>query len=73
VAILNPVGDQATVFIVDGQDRARIREIRPGIMADGMTEVLDGLDEGDKVVTVGQLELHEGDHVTVNRAGPWNH
>lgn len=72
VAILNPVGDKATVFIVDGENRARIREVRPGLMADGMTEVLDGLEEGDKVVTVGQLELHEGDRVSVNRAGPWN-
>jgi len=72
VAILNPVGDQATVFIVDGDSHARIREVRPGLMADGMTEILDGLEEGDKVVTVGQLELHEGDRVTVNRSGPWN-
>jgi membrane fusion protein (multidrug efflux system) len=72
VAIINPVGDQATVFIVDGDSRARIREVRPGLMADGMTEILDGLQKGDKVVTVGQLELHDGDHVVVNRSGPWN-
>jgi RND family efflux transporter MFP subunit len=73
VAIINPVGNQATVFIVDGDNRARIRQVRPGLMADGMTEILDGLREGDKVVTVGQLELHDGDHVVVNRSGPWNH
>jgi membrane fusion protein (multidrug efflux system) len=73
VAILNPVGDKATLFIVDGGNRAHIREIRPGLMADGMTEILDGLQEGEKVVTVGQLELHEGDRVTINRSGPWNH
>jgi len=72
VAILNPVGDRATIFVVDGQNRARIREVRPGLMADGMTEILDGLQEGEKVVTVGQLELHEGDRVTINRSGPWN-
>jgi len=73
VAILNPVGDKATVYVVDGENHARIREIRPGVMADGMTEILDGLAEGEKVVTVGQLELHEGDRVTINRSGPWNH
>jgi membrane fusion protein (multidrug efflux system) len=72
VAILNPVGDRATLFVVDGAGRARIREVRPGLMADGMTEILDGLQEGEKVVTVGQLELHEGDRVAINRAGPWN-
>jgi membrane fusion protein (multidrug efflux system) len=72
VAILNPVGDAATVFVFDGQNKAHIRQIRPGIMADGMTEILDGLEEGEKVVTVGQLELHEGDRVAINRSGPWN-
>jgi len=72
VAVINPVGDKATVFTVDADSRVRIREVRPGMMADGMTEILDGLQEGEKVVTVGQLELHEGDHVAVNTAGPWN-
>jgi len=42
VAIMNPVGDKATLFVVDGENRARIREIRPGLMADGMTEILEG-------------------------------
>ena len=73
VAIINPVGDLATVFIVDRDNHARIREVRPGLMADGMTEILDGLQKGDRVVTVGQLELHDGDQVVVNRSGPWNH
>jgi RND family efflux transporter MFP subunit len=73
VAILNPVGDKATLYVVDNQNHARIREVRPGLMADGMTEILDGLQEGEKVVTVGQLELHDGDQVVVNRSGPWNH
>jgi membrane fusion protein (multidrug efflux system) len=73
VAILNPVGDKATLFVVDAQNRARIREVRPGLMADGMTEILDGLETGEKVVTVGQLELREGDRVSINRSGPWNH
>ena len=73
VAILNPVGDKATIFVVDGENRSHIREVTPGMMADGMTEILSGLQEGEKVVTVGQLEIHEGDRVTVNRSGPWNH
>ena len=73
VAVLNPVGDKATVIVVDSGSRARIREIRPGIMADGMTEVLDGLQKGERVVTVGQLELRDGDRVSVNISGPWMH
>ena len=73
VAVLNPVEDRATVFVVDAGNRAHIREIRTGLMADGMMEVLDGLKKGERVVTVGQLELREGDKVSINISGPWIH
>jgi hypothetical protein len=41
-------------------------------MADGMTEILDGLEEGEHVVTVGMQELHDKDRVLLNQSGPWN-
>jgi membrane fusion protein (multidrug efflux system) len=71
-AVIDPVGDRATVFVVDSDGRAHARQIRRGLMADGMTEMLDGLQEGEQVVTVGMLELHENDKVLVNKNGPWN-
>jgi membrane fusion protein (multidrug efflux system) len=71
-ALINPVEDRATVFVVDKNDVAHIRQVRRGLMAEGMTEILDGLQEGERVVTVGQLELRDNDHVHPNAFGPWN-
>jgi len=63
VAILNPSGEQASVFVVDANGHANLRKIRPGVVVDAMTEVRDGLKEGEKVVTVGQLYLNNNDKV----------
>jgi RND family efflux transporter MFP subunit len=71
-AVIDPVGDRATVFVVDGDHHAHARAVRRGLMADGMTEILDGLEEGEHVVTVGMQELHDKDRVLVNQSGPWN-
>jgi membrane fusion protein, multidrug efflux system len=72
-AVIDPVGDKAMVFVVDPREgRAHARVIRRGLMADGMIEVLDGLEEGEQVVTVGQLDLRDNDRVYVNHSAPWN-
>ena len=63
IAIMNPSGEQASVFVVDSSGHAIERNIRPGIVVDAMTEVRDGLKEGEKVVTVGQLYLNNNDKV----------
>ena len=61
VAVINPSGDQASVFVVNGDGRANLRKVRLGIVVNAMTEVTGGLKEGEKVVTVGQLYLKEND------------
>jgi membrane fusion protein (multidrug efflux system) len=71
-AVIDPVGDKATVFVVEKDDHAHVRVVRRGLMADGMTEILDGLQEGEEVVTVGQLDLRDNDRVNINHSGPWN-
>src|SRR6266576_3234712 len=63
VAIMSPSGDQASVFVVDRSGRATPRKVNLGIVANGMTEVTSGLNEAEKVVTVGQLYLKENDKV----------
>ena len=63
IAIMNPSGEQASVFVVDSSNHAEQRKIRPGIVVDAMTEVKDGLKEGEKVVTIGQLYLNNNDKV----------
>ena len=71
-AVIDPVGDKAMVFVIGPDGRSHIRTIRRGLMADGKTEILDGLQEGEQVVTSGQQELHDNDRVSVNHSGPWN-
>jgi membrane fusion protein, multidrug efflux system len=71
-AVINPVGDKAMVYVVDKDNRAHVREIRRGLLISGMTEVLDGLQEGEEVVTVGTQELRDNDRVVVNQSAPWN-
>jgi RND family efflux transporter MFP subunit len=71
-ALMNPVGDRATVFVVGTDHKVHLRNIRPGPSVEGMTEVLGGLQENDQVVTAGQFGLHDDDAVTVNRFAPWN-
>jgi RND family efflux transporter MFP subunit len=63
IAIMNPSGEQSQVFVVDSTNHANLRKVRPGIVVDAMTEITDGLKEGDKVVTVGQFYLRDHDKV----------
>jgi membrane fusion protein (multidrug efflux system) len=71
-AVMNPVGDHATVFVIDDSGRARIRDVRVGLTVGNATEILSGLDENEQVVVVGQFGLHDSDRVRVNQSGPWN-
>jgi membrane fusion protein (multidrug efflux system) len=71
-ALMNPVGDHATVFVVDQNNIAHLRPVRYGLRAEGFTEIKDGLQEGELVVTVGQQELRDGDRVRANPSGPWS-
>lgn len=63
IALINPTGDQASVFVVGPDGVARLRKVRSGVVANAMTEILDGLREGEQVVTVGQLNLRDNDKV----------
>ncbi len=63
VAIINPSGDQASVFVVDSRGHANLRKVGLGLVANALTEVTSGLIEGERVVAVGQLYLKENDKV----------
>jgi membrane fusion protein (multidrug efflux system) len=63
IAIMNPSGEQNSVFVVDRTNHANLRKVHPGIVVDAMTEITNGLKEGEKVVTVGQFYLKENDKV----------
>jgi len=49
-------GDSAHVWLANPKDRTiELRTIKPGLISDGMVEVLDGLKPGDQIVTSGAL------------------
>jgi membrane fusion protein, multidrug efflux system len=57
-------GKDAAVFIIDGSKVKRMN-LSTGLTADGKVEILSGLKEGDKVVTLGQNSVREGSQVQV--------
>jgi membrane fusion protein (multidrug efflux system) len=71
-AIMNPVGDRATVFVVTKDNKAHLRALRRGLMVEGFTEVFEGIEEGEQVATVGQFGLRDNDLVNANQFAPWN-
>jgi RND family efflux transporter MFP subunit len=66
VCLINPTGPQeSTAFVLEDGSTARLRKVKVGIVAEGMTEILHGLREGEQVVVVGQLALRDGDEVVI--------
>jgi RND family efflux transporter MFP subunit len=66
IALISPTGVQdSSLFTVEDGSLARLRQVKIGLVAGGMTQVLDGLTAGDQVVVVGQLYLRDGDHVRI--------
>jgi HlyD family secretion protein len=52
---------------VDAEGIVKKVAVRMGISDDSVTEVIDGLSEGDLVITEGQSFLNEGERVTIAR------
>ena len=48
-------GDTPCVWIIQQGNTAALREIRPGRSKDGMVEVLDGVNEGEQLITQGGI------------------
>lgn len=54
-----PVGQDKTVYVVvDGKAVQRI--VRIGARQPGVVEIVSGLEEGEIIVTAGQMKLHDG-------------
>ena len=66
IALLNPTGvRESAVFVVGANSHVTMRKVRIGAVGDGMTQIIDGLEDGDRVVVVGQYHLKDGDLVRV--------
>jgi multidrug efflux pump subunit AcrA (membrane-fusion protein) len=63
-SVINTYGSWI-VFVVDDDNRARRKVISPGLESEMLIEVLEGVEIGDRVVSVGQNFLSDGDPVRV--------
>jgi multidrug efflux pump subunit AcrA (membrane-fusion protein) len=63
-SVINTYGSWI-VFVVDDDNRARRKVISLGLENETSIEVLDGVETGDRVVSVGQNFLTDGDPVRV--------
>ena len=57
------IQDRAYVFAVDGERIARQRQVRLGARRFGIVEIVDGLEEGELVVSEGIVKLRDGSRV----------
>ncbi len=53
------------VFVAESNTRARLRKVTAGRIVGDQVEVLDGLQEGEYVITSGQVNLTDGSKITV--------
>ena len=67
-AILEDDGETSVFVVVD--DKAQRRQVTTGYSNKGMVEIIDGIDDGVRVVTVGHVGLKEDATVTVINAEP---
>lgn len=63
--IFGGTDSEATVFVVDANNRAEERKVRVGFSNPEFVEILSGVKPGDRVVVAGQNVLRNGDTVTV--------
>ncbi len=52
-----------TVYVLDGDNRIRIREVEVGLEGSKLAEIKSGLEPGDRVVIGGQDKYQEGEQV----------
>jgi membrane fusion protein, multidrug efflux system len=64
-AVINPFGENASVFAIDSNGRAVLTPVRVGLEAGGMIEIVSGLKEGTLVATAGTVDLVNHDRVRV--------
>jgi membrane fusion protein (multidrug efflux system) len=57
--------DDPKVYVSDSDSRLAVREVKIGAYGDGLIEILDGLDEGDIIITSNVEGLEPGIRVSV--------
>ena len=60
--------EQSLVFVVDDNGRVMQRRVEVGLVGLEGVEVLNGVNAGERVITVGKHRVRDGDTVTVTRS-----
>ena len=58
-------GDQKTVFVVTSENKVQQRMLKLGFVGDGWAEVLEGLQDSERIVVTGQNKLKDGSSINV--------
>ncbi|MEX0886682.1 MAG: efflux RND transporter periplasmic adaptor subunit [Phycisphaeraceae bacterium] len=53
------------VYVVDEDDQAHARAVRTGLRRNGVVEILEGVEPGERVVRLGHLRVSDGDRVRI--------
>ena len=61
--------DQRTVFVIDKDDFVKRKVLTTGYIGNGIVEVLEGIEENDRIVIGGQNKIREGSKVKIDEAG----
>ncbi len=61
---------EAQVFVAGADSIARMTTIRIGIVDTNLVQVLEGLEAGQRVVTVGKYRLQDGDRIQIHKPDP---
>lgn len=64
VSVIQNTAEGALLYIADG-NKAKAVMVKTGHNSNGMVEVLEGLNEGDRVITAGFADLDNGDLINV--------
>ena len=64
-ALIHTYGNWIVFDVPEGSSTARRREVTLGLESETMVEILSGLENGDRVVTLGQNFLADGDPVRI--------
>lgn len=66
---LRSTPEGARIAVLDAQGRVHLRAVRVGLTTPESAQILEGLQEGQKVVTLGGANLEDGQEVRLEGTG----
>ena len=67
---LIPKGEEVYVFIVDQENKAQMKPVKVGVRLAGKAEIMEGLSEGENVITEGFQKVGPGSPVSIKKSEP---